>query len=81
MDWATIATLAGYVVFYAIGKGIGRAEGRRGKVPHIVLILELEGDAIGGVHLAGMRPGGIPESRLTGPPPGHPDHVDPTDPT
>jgi hypothetical protein len=75
MDWSTLAMLGGFVAFYAVGKGIGRAQGReaarRETPPHIALTLELEGDAIGGVHLSTVRPT-IPP--LSGPPPGHPDH-------
>lgn len=53
MDWGTIAMLAGFVVFYAIGKGIGRAEGRdEAKAMHV--ILKINGDPIGGFGIVGM---------------------------
>lgn len=74
MDWSTVWMLAGFVAFYAVGKGIGRAQGKDSVPPHIVLMLELEGDAIGGIHIGGVRPIHIDHDRPTGPPPGHPDH-------
>lgn len=79
MDWATIGTVLGYLAFYAVGRGIGRAQGRdqarREATPSLHVMIELEGNVIGGLAIASVRiadPIIEPPDR-PGPPPGHPE--------
>ena len=88
MDWTTIAIWTGFLVFYAVGKGIGRAQGRaagrRDQLPPIVVQVALDtGEVIGEVRVAGVRIGTAhpmashpANDAPEGPPPGHPEASD-----
>ncbi|QGH75310.1 hypothetical protein I5G61_gp62 [Mycobacterium phage Quesadilla] len=85
MDPTTAATILGFLAFYAVGKGIGRAQGRaagrRDQLPPIVLQVALDtGEVIGQIHIAGVRVGTAhrcdehpANDQPPGPPPGHPE--------
>ncbi|AYB70602.1 hypothetical protein SEA_SERENDIPITOUS_61 [Mycobacterium phage Serendipitous] len=58
---STVVTVLIMIAVYALGKGVGRREGReqarREAVPPLHLMLELDGEVIGGLSITGVRPG------------------------
>ena len=73
---ATIWTLVLVIVAYSVGKGIGKAQGRtlgrRDQLPPIHLMLELEGNVIGGLSIGGVRVAHGPDCHHNDPPVGPP---------
>ncbi|AGT13974.1 hypothetical protein PHELEMICH_60 [Mycobacterium phage Phelemich] len=76
---ATAVTVLVMVAVYALGKAVGRREGReqarREAVPPLHLMLELDGEVIGGLSITNVRPGDgwHDHDDQPGPPPGHPE--------
>lgn len=74
MDWPFIFTLLGYLAFYAVGKGIGRQQGReQASAPCLHVMIELEGNVIGGLAISSVRIADPIVEPPSGPPPGHPE--------
>jgi len=88
MSWEALLIAVAVGIAYLIGRAIGwaagRARGRTDRPPTICLTLELEGEVLGGLHIAGVRfdPHEVAAARRAmaedddlppGPPPGHPE--------
>lgn len=52
-DLTTLAILAGFVIFYAVGRGIGKAVGRE-ESTNTVIVVQLDGETVGSVKIAGV---------------------------
>lgn len=61
MSVETLVTIFVMIGVYLLGRAIGRAQGReqakREAVPPLHLMLELDGEVIGGLSITGVRPG------------------------
>jgi hypothetical protein len=58
MDWSTFWWIVALAVTWAIGKGVGRAQGKESAMAAgaLRLTIEINGESVGGLEIVNLRP-------------------------